>query len=115
MFDIIALVILVIGVIGMVFILYKKVPVLAELNTEGKALVVINLWNKTKDKVKNHKYVKAPHVEIFLHKALSKIRVLILKAENKTGSWLVMLRRKSIEKKQSFKKDDYWKKLKKTN
>jgi hypothetical protein len=50
--------------------------------------------------------------EIFLQKILSKIRVLVLKIDHKTSTWLQALRERA--KKRTFlKKDDYWKKLKK--
>jgi len=82
-----------------------------------------SLIKKTKDsdllkKIKETSFVKkltpskSFSLEIFLQKILSKTRVLVLKMDHKTSTWLQTLRERA--KKRTFlKKDDYWQKLKK--
>lgn len=50
--------------------------------------------------------------EILLQKILSKVRVLVLKIDHKTSTWLQTLRERA-KKRSSLEKDNYWKKLKK--
>lgn len=112
-YEIVAIIILGGSLFGMGVILFRKIPVLAELpdvlpqKEEGK------LFLKLKEKIKILNPFKKFSFEIFLQKLLSKIRILTLKTENKTFNWLQKLREKSQKKK--FKENDnYWEELKKS-
>ncbi len=109
-FEIAALIILLIGLIGMGVIIYRKIPVLAEL-PETSAQAKENLLVRLKNKVFNISFVKNFSFALFLQKILSKIRILTLRTESKTADWLQKLREKS-QKKKNFDNDNYWQELK---
>jgi len=92
-----------------VLMILRKIPALAELSVrpnEGR-----RFFERVRDSLQNNKKLKSISSEIFLQKLLSRLRILILKFDNKTSSWLMKLRQKSSEKKNGFS-EDYWKKLK---
>ena len=95
------------SVIGMGTMLYQKIPALVKLpevieKDEKKNLILV-----IKNKVKEIQLVKDFSYEMFLQKILSKIRVLTLKTDSKTSSWLQKLREKSKNKK-VLDNDKYW-------
>lgn len=93
---------------GMAIIIFRKIPVLAELNPQEARGSILRIL---KQGVKKNGLVKTlSSSELLLQKALSKFRILTLKTETKTSAWLAELRQKSIKEKKKFK-DDYWKKL----
>ena len=94
--------------IGMGVILYRKIPLLAELPEVQEELRFKRKLLLIKEKIKKLK-AKLPPIEIILQKILSKIRILILKLENKISVRLEKLREKSVKKKENEK---YWKNLK---
>jgi len=110
MANFIALAVLAISFIGLVFILLKKLPVLARTHVpaDNPSYVAIA---KLKSKVKNALDPVGLDYELYLQKVLSRVRVLTLKTENKTANWLEILRQRS--KKNSEENKDYWEKLKK--
>ena len=97
MLQLIAFVIFIISLVGIVFILCKKIPVLAQLPQNGyhgfkKNEFILNIENK----------IKSFHFDffqkqVFLHKLLSKIRILVLKLERKIGDLLHVIRKKAQE------------------
>ncbi|MDD2731724.1 MAG: hypothetical protein PHI53_00820 [Candidatus Pacebacteria bacterium] len=95
----------------MVFFIISRIPVLAELPFEEKENKERLFLNNLKDRIKGNGWFKNFSLEMILHRILSKIRILTLKVENKTGCYLIKLRQKTIEKKKSFQ-EDYWDKLK---
>lgn len=97
------------SVFGMIVIVIRKLPVLSGLSPQ--TVKEPGTLEKIKKKIKNNGTFKSFSGEILLQKALSKIRIITLKTENKTGDWLAKLRQKSIEKKNRFS-EDYWQKLK---
>jgi len=107
--------ILVLGsLIGMAVILYRKIPVLVQLPESSENLPsVAEMIEKSKERSKEEakKITGAAKInhELYLQKILSKIRVLTLKTEHKTGTWLEKLRQKN----NNHLKDDYWQELKK--
>lgn len=109
MIELFAIVILVIGLIGMGVIIVRKIPVLAELSAQE---IGPSSLRNLKKKIRDGRTFKSFSKEILLQKMLSKIRILTLKTENKTGTWLEKLRQKSGKKKSNFS-DDYWKKIRK--
>lgn len=110
MLNLIVLLILLISFLGMVVIVRNKIPVLVELSPPK--VKKTKILKKTMARVKNNVFLETLAPETLLQKILSKFRILTLKTESKTADWLRELRKKSIEKRKSFK-DDYWKKIKK--
>jgi hypothetical protein len=111
MAELIAIIVLFSGFIGIGIILFRKIPVLAQLPEVPTSFDFKIKIQKIAGKIKNSKYLKTPPFEILLQKVLSKVRILTLKIENKTGSLLQKLREKSEKKKEN---DQYWRKLKKS-
>lgn len=109
-FEIAALVTLLGSLVGMGVIIWRKIPVLAELPEEAQAPRE-NLFLRLKNKVAGISVIKNFNSLAFLQKILSKIRVLTLKIENKIADWLQKLREKS-QKKKNFENDKYWQELK---
>lgn len=108
MIELITTIILFIGLIGMAVILFRKIPLLTELSPEE--IKEPGAFGKIKEKIKNNGTLKSFSGELLLQKLLSKIRILTLKTDKKTDSWLTKLRQRSLEKKKKFS-DDYWKRI----
>ena len=112
-YEIAAIIILLSSLTGMLVILFRKIPVLAELpEIPAKKINWRDTLLKLKEKIKILNPFKSFSYEIFLQKLLSKIRILSLKSENKTSSWLQKLRARSLKNKLK-KNDNYWQKIKK--
>ncbi len=111
--ELIAGIILFGSLLGMGAIILRKIPALVELPEVIKKPSRQPFWPELKRKIKNTPGLKSFSYEIFLQKLLSRIRILSLKSENKTGSWLQRLREKS--KKNKFQENDnYWEEIKKS-
>jgi hypothetical protein len=113
-FELVAVIILFGSLSGMGVIVFRKITFLVGLPEIPAA--GIN-WGsnflKLKEKIKILNPFKSFSQEVFLQKILSKIRILSLKSENKTGNWLQRLREKS--QKNKFQEDDnYWEEIKKS-
>lgn len=111
MIEIIAIIILVISLFGMGIIIFRKIPILAELPEISEGRSKENIWLRLKNKVLNLSFFKSFSFEIFLQKILSKIRVLTLKTDNQTSNWLQRLRERA-QKKKIVENDNYWQELK---
>ena len=109
MVELIAVSILIICISGIAVIMYRKIPVLVQLSETPIFPNFKSKIQKIKEKIKNFKSFKVSSFEILLQKILSKIRILTLKIESKTSSWLQKLRKKSQTKKEN---DQYWQKIK---
>lgn len=109
MLQLIALIILIGSTISVGVILFRKVPALAALPDENitKEGTVAGLFAR----IKSPPFLKSFSFEILLQKILSKIRILTLKIENQTASWLELLRAKA-QKKKVYENDNYWKEIK---
>ena len=106
--EIILLSVLSASFIGTVVILVRKIPVLVSLpETE---IARESLLSKIKKGVIGLPGAQKFDYELYLQKMLSKVRVLTLKTESKTGSWLERLRRRRNGHDHN---DDYWEELKK--
>ena len=91
-------------------ILFRKIPALVELpevsartNLKGKLLSV-------KEKSAIPLPFKNFSADVFLQKVLSRVRVLTLRADNKTSDWLQRLRQKNRKMKER-RGDNYWQKI----
>lgn len=110
MIELISLIILVGSIIGIGIIIYQKIPLLLEL---PETVPFHFGWRTLLPKIKNFFPFKEFSAEIFLQKVLSKVRILTLKTDSKTSSWLQKLRARSQKKK--FEEDDnYWRDIKKS-
>ncbi|MFH1423599.1 MAG: hypothetical protein ABIG29_01395 [Candidatus Nealsonbacteria bacterium] len=113
MVTLISIIIFILSLAGIVVILLRKIPVLCELPERNFDFSLGNsLAGGIKDGMKKMPGIKNFSYDLYLQKTLSKVRVLTMKTENKTGSWLEKLRQKNC-KKNSTNNDNYWDTLKK--
>lgn len=111
--DIISLIVLTFSFLGILVIVYRKIPILAELQETAKPTHSWkNLSRGILQKLGRIKPVKNFSPELFLHKILSKVRVLVLKIDTKTSSWLHRLRERAKKKKMA-QIDNYWQEIRK--
>ena len=94
MVQLIATIIFLGSVLGIVFILYKKIPVLVELPKNGdhglsKGKFILKIENRTKE------IYALFSKQIILHKFLSWVKVMTLKAEIKIDTLLHRIRKKA--------------------
>ena len=94
MIQLIALIIFICSIGGIVFILFRKVPVLVGLSKNGKIGIrdhrlILNIENRIKEVFLSFKK------QIFLHKFLSWVKVMTLKAETKIDAYLHSIRKKA--------------------
>jgi len=111
MAELIAAITLIGSILGMVIIIFRKIPVLAQLPEISPSPGFNARIRKILERIRITKHFKLPPFEIFLQKILSKIKILTLKIETKTESWLRKLREKTQKKKENEK---YWQELKKS-
>jgi len=96
---------------GALFIAYQKIPLLVNLPIGAGKESNQSWFLKIKNKIKNIGFVKNFSYDIFLQKILSRVKVLTLRADNKTSNWLQDLRQK-YKKKKVLAEDHYWDKIK---
>jgi len=109
MMESIGLIILIVSIFGLGVITYRKIPLLLELPETAPSQFN---WQELLIKIKNLLPFRNFSFEVFLQKILSKIRILTLKTDSKTSSWLQKLRERSQKKK--FSQDEnYWQEIKK--
>jgi len=95
---------------GIVLIVLNKIPVLAELPESSAPVLGAVVRRKTRRIAPDFSGFS---FEKFLHKTLSKSKVVILKAEHKIDNQLRKLRRRKKSKpKKDFSNDEYWDELK---
>ncbi len=111
MAELIATIILIISFVGILVILFWKIPALINLPIQKKESFHESLFLRLSNIIKNSSLLKSLSLDNFLHKLLSKIRVLTLKTDNKTTNWLQRLRQRS-QKKQEIRNDKYWEEIK---
>ena len=109
MLELILLTVLLASLAGLLIIVVKKIPALSNLPATSNPRDPLIL--RMRSQIKNLPGADTFDYEVYLQKVLSKVRVLTLKTEHKTGSWLEKLRQKSNQKKNE--KDNYWEELKK--
>ena len=110
--NLIILFVLALSLIGMVFFVFKKIPILIELPENTKDSQKEKFYSKLKERIKNLPGLRSFSSDIFLQKILSKVRILSLKTENKTFKWLQNLRNKAKDNKFG-ENDNYWQEIKK--
>jgi len=111
MVELISIIILFSSLLGMAVILWRKMPTLSKL-PERNLNFSDTLTSRVKDGIQKMPVIKNFSYNLYLQKILSKFRVLSLKTESKTGSWLEKLRQKKSQKNNGTH-DSYWDELKK--
>ncbi len=101
MVELIALIILILSLAWIAYTLWKKIPVLVQLPEINEGIQKDNIIGVIKKKIKNISLDKL----IFL-KALSKIRIYILKAEKFIDHLLQKTRKKIVKKQEEIKKEE---------
>ncbi len=93
MIDLILFIIFVLSFGGVLFILARKLPVLASLPQNGKTGIrKHNIILNAENKIKN--VLLAFEKQIYLHRFLSFVKVMTLKIETKVDSLLCDIRKK---------------------
>ena len=95
MIQLIAFIIFIVSLLGIVFIIYRKIPVLVQLPKNGhngfkKPELVTELEKKVK-----YFYFRFFKKQVFLHKILLFIKVWTLKIEKKIDNLLQRVRKKA--------------------
>lgn len=104
---------LILSSLSILSLVFKKLPVLAGLSPVAeRGFNLRPVLSKIWEKVKTLPFLKNFSFEMFLQKVLSKIRVLTMKTEHKTFTWLSQLRKRA-QKNHEKKDDNYWEELKK--
>ena len=109
MIELIFLIVLISSLAGIGLLFRQKMPLFLEQPEDFS--FEYNYKNFFK-KIKKSFSFKSFSSEVFLQKILSKIRVLTLKTDSKTSTWLQELREKA-KKKNSENNDNYWQEVKK--
>ncbi len=111
MTELIAAIILIISFVGIIVILFWKIPALINLPIQKKESFQESLFSILNNVIEKSFPSKSLSLDSFLHKLLSRIRVLMLKTDNKTTNWLQKLRTKS-QKRDEIQNDKYWEEIK---
>ena len=99
------------AILGLVF---RKLPVVAGLPlVSEKGFDFKPVLLKLAEKIKTLPFLKNFSFEMLLQKVLSKIRVLTMKTENQTFTWLSQLRKRAQEN-HNKENDTYWEEVKKS-
>ncbi len=96
MAEFIAFIIFVVSSLGVVLMLYKKVPAVAQLPKQGSHGFESKLLAKVKNKIQHHHF----HLfekQMLLHRILSWVKVWTLKIETKIDHLLHGIRKKAQE------------------
>ena len=96
--------------IGLGGIIFKKIPVLSALSK--KEIKEEDKKPKLTERLRKVKFFRKLSYEKFLQKFLTKVRILSLKTDNKTSSWLKKLKDNS-QRKKITEDDKYWDEIKK--
>lgn len=97
MFELIVIILFVIGLAGLLFILVRKLPALNSLPQNGSSgLRRYKFITEVENRVKE--IVNFFEKQIFLHKLLSWLKVMVLKIETQIDRLLQKIRRKAQEK-----------------
>ncbi len=110
MVILVSLIIFAVSSVVLAIIVFRKITSLVQLPETVPSQID---WQDFLSKIRTLKIFKDFSFEILLQKILSKVRVLTLRTDNKTSTWLQRLREKS-QKKKFAEDDDYWKKVRKS-
>jgi len=105
--EVLALIIFVGSGMGMLILIFPKIPLLRALPERGEKFPP---FEQIKRKVRRNTFFSSFSLEKTLQKFLLRIKILSLKFENKISDWLSQLRER---KKEQEEIDDYWEKIRK--
>lgn len=112
MSNLIAIIIFLGSLLGMGVILFRKISLARKLPLEVESPQE-NLSSRLKNRIRFFLPIKSFSSESFLHKLLSKSRLLTLKTESRIAGWQQGLREKA-KRKREIENDNYWEELKKS-
>ena len=98
MAELIALLILLLSLLGLALILWKKIPVLVQMPEVHEGMQKDNIFDKIKKRISRLNFDK-----LIALKTLSKVRVYILKAEKYIDNHLQKMRKKIVKKQEAEK------------
>jgi hypothetical protein len=111
-FDLSVQILLILSSLAILGLVFKKLPILAGLpQAPEKKFDLKPILLKLGEKIKALPFLKNFSFEMLLQKVLSKIRILTLKTENKTFTWLSRLRKRAQDN-HNKENDTYWEELK---
>ncbi len=108
--ELIALIVVCLSFIGILFFVFRAVPRLKKMPEPEALFLKQELKDKIKEKTEEALKKNSNFVESFLHKLLSKVRILSLKIDKKTSEWIMKLRERSLTRTKDI--DNYWKEIK---
>ena len=108
--ELIALIVVCSSFIGISFLVLRAVPKLKEMPEPEAIFLKKELKKKIREKTEEALKKNSNFVESFLHKLLSKVRILSLKTDKKTSEWITKLRERSLTRTKEI--DNYWKEIK---
>ena len=111
-YNLIAQVILFCSSIGLVQMIFRKMPVLSGLSEVIDIKEEDKLFTKLKKEIKEKNPLKEVQYEDLLRGVLKKVRILFLKTDNKIFGWTQKLKEDS-QKKRIREDGDYWDRIKK--
>jgi hypothetical protein len=111
-FNEIAKIVSLFSFLGMAVIVFRKIPALVSLPEVEEPRIKKSKFLVLKEKIKRLNPFKKISYESFLQKIIYKIRILSLKADNKTFKMLQDLKKKALEKRKKWS-DNYWLEIKK--
>jgi len=118
MFELTALVILIVSFLGIAVILIKKNSAFNKLEVFPESRIPSDIIPKEQiakaQFLKSLNFLKPDFWNIFIQKILSKIRVVSLKIESKSSKLLEGMREKTKKRKEK-ENEGYWDKIKKTS
>jgi hypothetical protein len=105
-FEIVALIVAISSFSLLVSLVFKKIPKLKVASEPESIFLKKELKTKIRKRTKEVIKENSNLLELLLHKLLSKIRILFLKAENKLSDWILKLRERSLDRAKEI--DSYW-------
>lgn len=111
-FEIIAGIILAVSFLGIIWLVWRKMPEVKALPHREDFLPLKKIKDDVKQKTVLYWKGKVPDFYVFLQSSITKIRDLFVKADNKMLDLLLRLKKRTDKGKEEL--DDYWKDIKKT-
>jgi len=109
--ETIALIVFSASSLGLVGIIFRKIPTLYALPEIIEKDREKNLFLKLESVIKKISPLKHFSYEVFLQKILTKVRILSLRTDNKTST-LIQKLKENAQKKKIKEDGDYWEKIK---
>ncbi len=110
--ETIAKIVLAGGLLGLIYLVIKKIPVLAQLPENQTVFSNQGITVQLRKVAEKMPFARSFSLNIYLQRILSKTKILTMRFEGKISSWLQDLRTKA-QKKQELT-DNYWEELKKS-